>query len=684
MPLASARDKETEIVWGIKDFVHRFQRYPEGMWLAETAVDYQTLELLAKHGIRYTILSPHQALRVQTPHGEWLNVEGGNISTTQPYLVDLPHHKTISIFFYHADLSRAVAFGGLLNDGRYFANRLIEGFDQSKSANQLVHIATDGESYGHHHRFGEMALAFALDVIDHRSDVRLTNYGEYLSFNPPTWKVEIIENTSWSCAHGIERWRSDCGCQSGQHPTWNQQWRVVLREAIDYVRNTTTPLIEALTPKWLKDPWKAREDYVEVILRRTRDSFDDFILRHEIRPLDLDDTTRVLQLMELSRHLLLMYTSCGWFFDDVGGIEAVQVMRYAARAIQLAEQLFDVPMEQAFLRILESAKSNQNARDGRVIFNSMVKSRMVDLSRVALHYSMMRLLTPGEQDQTASIYGYDARADNEVLWRSGAVRMAVGQVQITSQMTWERATFNYAVLHLGDHNVMAGVRNYHGPELYDNMVKQLERAFHAAEFPEVIRLLDQFFPGQTNSLRHLFPDEQERVIRQLVGNVVEEALTYNHHIYEQSASFMRFMKDLGQSIPLMLRDAAATSIQDQFHRQLINTSVDFEEIRRLLSEAREWDLLDNWRDFSYDYEMFIKRLAVSIDQRPQDLSRLHVLIQAVQMAHNENLRVNLQDAQLAVFGLTATADFENDDLKRQWEQSVGQLDDLLQIHRHHQ
>ncbi|WP_143570128.1 DUF3536 domain-containing protein [Sulfobacillus thermosulfidooxidans] len=682
MPLASTRDKETEIIWGIKDFVHRFHRYPEGMWLAETAVDYETLELLSKHGIRFTILSPDQAWRVKEPNGQWVSVEGGTIDTTQPYGIDLPNGQTISVFFYHAALSRAVAFEGLLNDGRYFAERLIAGFKpDSSSSNQLVHIATDGESYGHHHRFGEMALAYALDVIDHRTDVRLTNYGEYLSFNVPTRKVEIFENTSWSCAHGIERWRSDCGCQTGLHPTWNQKWRTPLRQAVDYIRDTVTPLIEALAPRWLKDPWIARNDYIEVILRRHHDTIKQFLVNHQIHALDLEDTIHVLQLMELSRHLLLMYTSCGWFFDDIGGLEAIQVMKYAARAIQLAERLFDVPMESSFLRLLEQARSNQDSQDGRQIFVTAVKDRMVNLSRVALHYSMMHILTQAEREKTSSIYCYDVHVEDDALWRSGTVKMAVGQVQIVSQITLDRATFNYGVLHLGDHNVIAGVRGYRGPELYQNMRQQLAQAFQAAEFPEVIRLLDQFFQGQTNSLRHLFRDEQERVMDQLVENALQEALTYNRHIYEHSASLMRFLKDMGQPIPPILRDAAGISIREQVHQQLITDPVDFAEIRRLLSEAREWDLLRDWSDLPYEYELFIKKLSRELAQDPTDLVRLQFLIEAVQIAKQESLHINLEEAQLVVFRLTVQWSPEHRGTQRQWEQYINQLDELLAIRR---
>ena len=679
MPLATSRDKDMEIAWGVKDFVHRFGRYPEGMWLAETAVDYETLWLLAKHGIKFTILNPDQALRVQAPGGEWINVEDGKISTHRPYLVDLMDGQSITVFFYHPALSRAVAFEGLLNDGRYFANRLIEGFDPAAEGNQLVNIATDGESYGHHHRFGEMALAYALDLISGLDGVRLTNYGEYLESNPAMWKAEIIENTSWSCAHGIERWRSDCGCQSGLHPAWNQKWRTELRQAMDYVRDTAIPLFDEWACRWLKDPEKASHDYIDVILKREQPQIKAFIAAHQVRRLDVKETSRVFQLMELRRHLLLMYTSCGWFFDDIGGLEAVQVIKYAARAIQLGEGLFDEPLEKPFLEILEGAGSNQRNLNGRIIFDTTVKGLMVKLSRVALHYSMMHLLMHYDRADSNNIYCYDVYTRDEVLWRSGPVKMAVGQVQIVSQTTLERETFAYAVLHLGDHNVIAGARAYPNRELYHHMSQHLSQAFHAADFPKVIRLLDQFFQGQTNSLRHLFLDEQEVVINQLVSNSLDEAIMYNQHIYEHSVSFMRFLKGMGQGIPDILRQAAAVSVREKFQSQLKNETINFAKLRQLLGEAREWDLLDDWDDLAYHYEMFINRLTEQLSQDPSHLEYLDRLTQGVVMAQEESLRVDFQQARLAVFLLAGT-NLENDESRR-WHEYMTKLDELLAIRR---
>jgi alpha-amylase/alpha-mannosidase (GH57 family) len=216
LPLASRRDRRTQILWGIGDFERRFKRRPEGIWLPETAVDLETLELLAEEEIRFTILAPHQASRMRRAGARlWQDVTGAKIDPTRPYSQQLASGKSIGLFFYDGPIARAVAFEGLLTRGDHFAERLIGAFSDQRSWPQLVHIATDGESYGHHHRFGDMALAYALNQIESKKLAQLTNNGEYLARHPPTQEVEIIEKSFWSCFHGIDRWRSNCGCNTG-------------------------------------------------------------------------------------------------------------------------------------------------------------------------------------------------------------------------------------------------------------------------------------------------------------------------------------------------------------------------------------------------------------------------------------------------------------------------------------
>jgi alpha-amylase/alpha-mannosidase (GH57 family) len=254
LPLANSRDKQTQIIWGIRDFQHRFGRYPEGMWLPETAVDIETLELLSACGIKFTILAPNQARRMRNQlWEEWQRVEGGRIDPTRAYNCYLPSGHTIALFFYDGPISHAVAFENLLLDGERFARRLLSGFNEERQWPQLVHIATDGETYGHHSPHGDMALAYALDFLERNQLARITNYGEYLAQHPPVQEVEIFENSSWSCCHGIARWTSDCGCRSGNGNGWNQQWRRPVRSALDWLRDELNAVFESRAPQLFMD-----------------------------------------------------------------------------------------------------------------------------------------------------------------------------------------------------------------------------------------------------------------------------------------------------------------------------------------------------------------------------------------------------------------------------------------------
>jgi len=279
MPLANERDRRTQVVWGIRDFEERFGRSPEGMWLPETAADVATLEALAAEGIRFTLLAPRQAKRMRKlGEKEW--IEDEDVDPSRAYVQKLPSGRSIALFFYDGPISQAVAFERLLNSGVVFSKRIMEAFSDHRDWPQLAHIATDGETYGHHHRHGDMALAFALERIEAEAGVELTNYGLYLEKHPPEWEVEIEENTSWSCYHGVERWRSDCGCHSGMHGDWNQAWRAPLREALDWLRDELAPVYERKASEVLRDPWSARDAYIEVILDRSEASVGRFFAGH--------------------------------------------------------------------------------------------------------------------------------------------------------------------------------------------------------------------------------------------------------------------------------------------------------------------------------------------------------------------------------------------------------------------
>jgi alpha-amylase/alpha-mannosidase (GH57 family) len=359
LPLANRRDKVTQVAWGIRDFEFRFGRRPEGMWLPETAVDGDTLEVLAEQEIGFTVLAPSQAARVREPGEDWGDLDARGIDPREAYRVPLRSGSAISVFFYDGTLAHAVAFGELPRDGTEFARALLSRF-RDDSDRELVHVATDGETYGHHFRQGDHALAGALDAIEASGFATLTNYGEHLERFPPRREAQIVPNTSWSCSHGITRWMDNCGCSAGRaasHP-----WRRPLREALDWLRDTLDPLYEAAASGVFRDPWAARDDSIEIVLDPSGESVLRFLDRHAIGPLSAEDRSTALGLLELQRNTLLMYTSCGWFFDDPAGLETRQVLRYAARALELAEEHLGGSLEPLFLRLLERVRSSLGER----------------------------------------------------------------------------------------------------------------------------------------------------------------------------------------------------------------------------------------------------------------------------------------------------------------------------------
>jgi len=349
------------------------------MWLPETAVDRETLDILAENGLRFTILAPRQARRVRSLRdGRWKDVTGGRIDPSQAYLYAAASGRSLALFFYDSPISWSIAFEEVLADGETLRARLLSGFSPDRAWAQLVNVATDGESYGHHHRGGAEALTAAVRKIESEGEVTLTNYGAFLGAHPPTHEVEISERTSWSCLHGVERWRSDCGCRVG-HPDWHQRWRAPLRDAMDWLRDELDLFYEMRLGKLLKDPWVARDDYIGVLLDGSADSKAEFLSRHQRRPLSSPQEAEALALLELQRHRLLMFTSCGWFFDDISGLETALVLRHAARAMQLAGSLGFTGLEEEFIRRLKAAPANvPEYGDGGQVYRQLVLPAKAD------------------------------------------------------------------------------------------------------------------------------------------------------------------------------------------------------------------------------------------------------------------------------------------------------------------
>jgi alpha-amylase/alpha-mannosidase (GH57 family) len=644
LPLANSRDKFTQVLWGMRDFQHRFGRDPEGMWLPETAVDTETLECLSSMGIKFTILAPHQAQRWRSrPWEDWIGLDG-EIDPTRAYHCNLPSGRSIALFFYDGPISHAVAFEKLLINGENFAHRLLTGFNDARSWPQLMHIATDGETYGHHHSHGDMALAYALDYIEHNRLAQITNYGEYLAKHPPAQEVAIVEKTSWSCVHGVSRWDSDCGCNSGMHASWNQQWRRPLRDALNWLRDHLAPLYYLQAQPLLLDPWAARDDYISLVLDRSPWNVDAFLARHAFPGLTRDQQVRTLKLLEMQRHLLLMFTSCGWFFDELSGIETVQSLQYAGRALQLAQELLADDPQEEFLRRLEQAWSNiPGFGNGRQVYDRFVRPAMLSLAEVGAHYAISSLFDGYRGRSYVYCYSVDLQ-DSRVL-ESGKARLALGRAVIDSRITREQLPVCFGVLHFGDHNLTAGVRPMFGDDSFRSLAEQAARAFQSADLPECLRVIDRHFQGATYSLKSLFRDEQRRIVSQIVNSTIGEAESVYRQVYDHHAQLMCFLSELRMPLPAILRVTSDFVLDRAVRRALTDRDVDLERIRTLVETASRTGVKLDAASLQFALR---ERLNALVDQwamKPTDRDLLEMVAAVVSLARVLPFEVDLWKVQ---------------------------------------
>jgi alpha-amylase/alpha-mannosidase (GH57 family) len=645
LPLANRRDKETQIKWGIRDFERRFRRAPEGMWLPETAVDNETLEILADHGIAFTILAPLQAGRVRSlkSGARWKDVTGGRLDPTRAYQARLGGDRKIALFFYDGAVSRAVAFEKLLNSGEQFAARLMSGYSDHRDWPQLMHIATDGESYGHHHPHGDMALAYALDHIEHNRLAAITNYGEYLEKHPPQAEAQIIERTAWSCSHGVERWNSDCGCNSGVD--FRQPWRAPLRSALDWLRDTTNAIAEPGMRELLRDPWQARDQYIDIMLGRSPESIRRFLTAHAKQELSREETVVTLKLLEVQRHLLLMFTSCGWFFNEISGIETVKLIEYAGRAIQLMRELFpDAPLEHEFLARLEHAPSRlAEDRNGAEIYGKWVKPAVKSLDDVGAHYAISTLF---ERRADIPIYCYTADQRRLEIREAGSAGFAAGQVEICSRITLDCKLLSFAVLHFGDHNITAAVREFRGDAAFDEFSTQMMEAFARAELADVLRLMDKHFDGGgLYTLRSLFADERQKIVEKLLAGTLRAAESAYRQIYDRHAPLLRFLSANGMPKPRVLTMTSEFVLNANLERELGRQELDPARVGALLEEAQNEQVTVDAAGLGYALQRSLTKKMKRLREDPQNAEALRAVLQASRLAQSTKFPVNLWRAQ---------------------------------------
>ena len=600
MPLANERDKYTQVRWGIADFRSRLNRDPEGMWLAETAVDYATLEVLVAEGIRFIVLAPSQAERCRpligqnqegepASNSEWHEVGGGQIDPTRPYrcyvkpemrlLADhqlsplsshhfgrrhfenseapAPNTPYIDIFFYDGPISRDMGFNEVLSSSNHLAGRLGQAVRGDHRPAQLICVATDGETFGHHKKGTEKCLAYAFTEEFPRRGWTVTNFAHYISQNPPAWEVELKPVTAWSCSHGVGRWQDDCGCGGGGE--WNQKWRRPLRDTLNWLRDRLIPIYEEAGRKLLRDPWKARDEYIEVIRDRSPANVDSFLERHQVRPLDAKEQVDALRLLEMQRHTLLMFTSCGWFFEEISRPEGVQILRYAARALELAGEVTGVQLEKEFVAQLALVPSNVDYfKTGAEVYRKLVVTAQISLRQVAAHYAISSLFAKYPREQR--VYCYQALQEDFQIQRMGSMTLAVGQLQLTSEITRETEVYVFAAFHLGGWDFHCCIQPFGSRRSYTMLKERLFGVMQEASAAHAILEMVRLFGDQSFSLRDLFAEERHRIVQLLSQeNLTRLDQLYTQVYRENYGVMMAFHRD-ELPVPVELQVAAEVAL----------------------------------------------------------------------------------------------------------------------------
>ena len=586
MPLANDRDKETEVLWGMADFEKRFHRKPEALWLPETAVNYATLRTLVKYGMRYLILSPFQASRAKSFGGrKWADVSQGRIDTTRPYrcfMKDASGKKLldqfIDIFFYNGIVSREIAFGDLLKDGNTLCDRFSQFYQESKEKPQLIHIATDGETYGHHMKFGEMGLAYALVKGFPARGFELVNYAAFLKRFPPVHEVEIDEGpkgegTSWSCAHGVGRWKENCGCSTGGEPGWNQEWRRPLREALDVLRDELSRVFEREGEGVFQDVWRARNGYIEVILNRSPEKIKSFFEQYGLKGLDEKGRLKGLKLLEMQRHALQMYTSCGWFFFDLAGIETIIVLQHASRAIQLAADWTGGEIERTFVQHLSEARSNvPEMGKGDQVYERSVKPKWVTLEKVANHFAITSLLDSGAGEK--KVFSYRVEKIHYEKMEKEDNLLVIGQVRITPEIIPESKEFFFGLIPSRKEVFRTWVLETREGLAFSTLREKAQENFGKGE-EEMAGVLTSLLGNRIFTIKDTFKEERQAIFQKLIQEEFDEHCQIYADLFDRTKQAVEALSREGLEIPFEIRMAAEVTLSNRLYQELEELSRDF-------------------------------------------------------------------------------------------------------------
>jgi alpha-amylase/alpha-mannosidase (GH57 family) len=646
LPLASPRDMRTQVHWGLADFAHRFGRPALGMWLPEAAVNDEVLATLAEEGVRFTVLAPSQA---DTPDGE-------PIDTSRLYRWCHPDGsgRGVDIVFYDGGLSHAAAFELSGLSSQAFVDKAAHA-----APDGLVTLATDGETFGHHHRWGDRLLAHALTMAAPAAGLHVANLNAWVSQTEPAAEVRIKES-AWSCAHGVDRWRDDCGCSTGGQPGWHQRWRKPLRAALDELRDRLVEVVERRGPAVLRDPWAARDDYLPMVMGwRSRSHFAEQHIVGDHNGDHNGDHVEAFTLLEAMRHAMAMYTSCGWFFNDVAGIETVQVLRYAARVMDLLAELGEDPGEAAFLDSLALAESNDPAEgDGRAIWRRHVAPSRVDAERVVAHVALRELLENRAAPERVAAYDV-AVLDHDHADR-GALAQCSGRLRLAHRRTGRVTEHVYAALHLGGLEVVGATRPV-DPRRDADALGFLRQAFaKGASVTTLLRLVGDSFGPHEFGLESALPDAAEQIVESAARTLADRFAAAYSRLFEDHEHTLVALSRSGYQLPPELRAPGELALARRLEAEVSAQAgsldpADYAVAVSIARQARDSGLSIDTPAARAMMARLLDRAVATAAADPSRDEAAHAALAVLDVANELGLRLNLERAQERVYEvLTAT------------------------------
>lgn len=674
MPLASRLYRELAIYWGVRFFEDTFGRPPEGFWLPEAAVDYETLEILVDNGIKFVILAPHQISTVKVG-GRWL--EYGRADPRVAYRILLPSGRSIAAIVYDGEISREVSFGDLLEDGGRLASRILGSFNDLLQEPQIITVASDGEAFGHHKKGGAIELAKALDIIEGSGEARLTSIARFLEVNPPRVKAKIAVNTSWSCPHGVERWRSECGCASEIRPGWRQTWRTPLRKAIDMLSAETLKAYEELGPALFKDHYEALRNYYMVLSLRSPGVLAGFLEFH-LKDKSLEPSIKALKILEAVRHSLLSQSSDAWFFEDLGRPEPFQVLRHAARTIELLEELDYANVEEAFKSLIGEASSN-TGEQGATLYRK-AKDHRVDLLKAAAIYAVRRSV--GLAGREMMLYSFSFSETR----RDSFNDLHLGIINVLSLTTMDQATIHYALVKLGPTDIYVGTGFLDKPEVYMNLLRKTVGALEEGSQAKLINTLEEAFKPNVYTLQELPADEQALVAGIAASEVLRSIAPPVDSWLQSLTSIAKFYRLRRLPEPGELKATLSYALNTRLLEELSRPSPDWARVRGGLKLGEDLGLT-LYPDVKTTLAAKVANALNNLYRDPQDIHTLITLHETVKASLSAGLSLeDFSNARvwIAVLKRRYYLDFKRaaeagDEAMWRWVKAFAKLSEILKV-----